>query len=164
MLLSFPCTSSRSPIGTPGLRAIHKLGLERLLGTKRGRERDLVVAMIAEHLIHPGSKLTLLHWVRKNVTDATRLVGEVLERDPTHLLGKLMHGIVLYHQNVLPFGSRLNVARDSPHQGCFASFFHACSGRLRIPSMTALTAWACAVLPSAAAWAAISRASGTSSM
>ena len=39
------------------LRAIRKLGLERLLGTKRGRERDLVVAMIAERLIHAGSKL-----------------------------------------------------------------------------------------------------------
>ena len=39
------------------LRAIRKLGLERLLGTKRGRERDLVVAMMAERLIHPVSKL-----------------------------------------------------------------------------------------------------------
>ncbi len=45
------------------LRAIRKLGLERLLGTKRCRERDLVVAMIAERLIHPGSKLACTrHW------------------------------------------------------------------------------------------------------
>ncbi len=45
------------------LRALRKLGLERLLGTKRGRERDLVVAMIAERLIHPGSKLACTrHW------------------------------------------------------------------------------------------------------
>lgn len=45
------------------LRAIRKLGLERLLGTKRCRARDLVVAMIAERLIHPGSKLACTrHW------------------------------------------------------------------------------------------------------
>ena len=45
------------------LRAIRKLGLERLLGTKRSRKRDLVVAMIAERLIHPGSKLACTrHW------------------------------------------------------------------------------------------------------
>ena len=45
------------------LRALRKLGLERLLGTKRGRERDLVVAMIAERLIHPCSKLaSTRHW------------------------------------------------------------------------------------------------------
>ena len=35
------------------LRSIRKLGLKRLLGTKRGRARDLVVPMIAERLIHP---------------------------------------------------------------------------------------------------------------
>ena len=45
------------------LRALRKLGLERLLGTKRSRERDLVVAMIAERLIHPCSKLaSTRHW------------------------------------------------------------------------------------------------------
>ncbi len=45
------------------LRAIRKLGLEQLLGTKRCRARDLVVAMIAERLIHPGSKLACTrHW------------------------------------------------------------------------------------------------------
>ena len=45
------------------LRAIHRLGLARLLGTKRCRERDLVVAMIAERLIHPCSKLaSTRHW------------------------------------------------------------------------------------------------------
>ncbi len=39
------------------LRIIHRLGLARLLGAKRCRERDLVVAMIAERMIHPCSKL-----------------------------------------------------------------------------------------------------------
>jgi len=36
---------------------IEKLGLDRLVASKRCRERDLVVAMIAERLLHPCSKL-----------------------------------------------------------------------------------------------------------
>ncbi len=39
------------------LGTIRKLGLETVLGAKRSRERDLVVAMIAERLLHPCSKL-----------------------------------------------------------------------------------------------------------
>ncbi len=39
------------------LGAIKKLGLDKIIGAKRTRERDLVVAMIAERLIHPASKL-----------------------------------------------------------------------------------------------------------
>jgi transposase len=39
------------------LGTIRKLGLETVLATKRSRERDLVVAMIAERLLHPCSKL-----------------------------------------------------------------------------------------------------------
>jgi len=39
------------------LRTIGKLGLDRLIASKRCRERDLVVAMVAEQLIHPCSKL-----------------------------------------------------------------------------------------------------------
>jgi transposase len=39
------------------LGTIRTLGLETVLGTKRSRERDLVVAMIAERLLHPCSKL-----------------------------------------------------------------------------------------------------------
>ena len=45
------------------LLAIRKLGLEALIAAKRCRERDLVVAMIAECLIHPCSKLaSTRHW------------------------------------------------------------------------------------------------------
>lgn len=45
------------------LGTIRKLGLESLVSSKRCRERDLVVAMIAERLIHPCSKLaTTRHW------------------------------------------------------------------------------------------------------
>jgi len=39
------------------LSAIRKLGLDSIIAAKRCRERDLVVAMIAERLIHPCSKL-----------------------------------------------------------------------------------------------------------
>lgn len=39
------------------LGTIRKLGLDRLIASRRSRERDLVVAMIAKRLIHPCSKL-----------------------------------------------------------------------------------------------------------
>ncbi len=39
------------------LGTIRKIGLETVIATKRSRERDLVVAMIAERLLHPCSKL-----------------------------------------------------------------------------------------------------------
>ena len=39
------------------LGTIHQLELDRLIASKRCRERDLVIAMIAEQLIHPSSKL-----------------------------------------------------------------------------------------------------------
>jgi transposase len=39
------------------LGTIKKLGLDELIGSRRSRERDLAVAMIAERLLHPCSKL-----------------------------------------------------------------------------------------------------------
>ena len=39
------------------LGTIKKWGLDDLIGSRRSRERDLVVAMIAERLLHPCSKL-----------------------------------------------------------------------------------------------------------
>jgi len=39
------------------LGTIRRLGLERLIASKRSRERDLVVALIVERLLHPDSKL-----------------------------------------------------------------------------------------------------------
>jgi hypothetical protein len=45
------------------LGMIRKLGLESMISSKPCRERDLVVAMIAERLIHPCSKLaTTREW------------------------------------------------------------------------------------------------------
>ena len=39
------------------LGTLRKLGLEPLIASKRSRERDLVVALIAERILHPSSKL-----------------------------------------------------------------------------------------------------------
>jgi len=39
------------------LEAIKRLGMDKVIGTKRTRERDLVLAMIIERLILPCSKL-----------------------------------------------------------------------------------------------------------
>ncbi len=39
------------------LGTLRKLGLDNLIASKRCRERDLVIALIVERLLHPGSKL-----------------------------------------------------------------------------------------------------------
>jgi transposase len=39
------------------LGTIRRLGLDRLIASRRSRERDLVVAMVAERILHPASKL-----------------------------------------------------------------------------------------------------------
>ena len=45
------------------LRMIEKLGLDTLIASKGCRERDLVLAMVVERLIHPRSKLAnTRHW------------------------------------------------------------------------------------------------------
>jgi len=41
------------------LMAMRKLGLDSLIASKRCRERDLVMAMIAARLLHPCSKLAI---------------------------------------------------------------------------------------------------------
>jgi transposase len=76
------------------LMAIRKLGLDSILAAKRCRERDLVIAMIAQRLIHPCSKLaTTRDWhtttlaEELSVADATeeelyRAMDWLLERQP----------------------------------------------------------------------------------
>ena len=45
------------------LGVIRKLGLDRMIASRRSRQRDLVVAMIAQRLLFPCSKLaTTRHW------------------------------------------------------------------------------------------------------
>lgn len=58
------------------LVTIGKLGLDRMIASRRCRERDLVVAMIVEQLIHPCSKLaTTRMW------HSTTLAGELSVSD-----------------------------------------------------------------------------------
>ena len=40
------------------LGTLRSLGLERILGRQRSRERDLVVALVCQRLLRPGSKLS----------------------------------------------------------------------------------------------------------
>ena len=68
------------------LTAIQRLGLDRLIGAKRTRERDLVVAMIAERLIRPCSKLaTTRLW---HSTTLAELL-DVAEADEEDLYGAM---------------------------------------------------------------------------
>jgi len=61
------------------LGTIAQLGLDRIIGSKRCRQRDLVVGMIAERLLRPGSKLaTVRSW--RNTTLAEELaIGDAEE-------------------------------------------------------------------------------------
>jgi Transposase DDE domain len=40
------------------LGTLRRLGLERIIGRERGRERDLAVALVCQRLLRPGSKLS----------------------------------------------------------------------------------------------------------
>jgi transposase len=46
------------------LGTIRKLGLDTMLSSKRSRERDIVIAMIAGQLIHSGSKLSTTRFLQ----------------------------------------------------------------------------------------------------
>jgi hypothetical protein len=52
------------------LEAVHQLGLDTLMASKRCRERDLIVALMVERLIHPRSKLaSTRHWNDTTLAD-----------------------------------------------------------------------------------------------
>lgn len=61
------------------LAMIRRLGLERLISTKRTRERDLVLAMIVERLLHPCSKLATTRLWHTTTLAETLAVGEADE-------------------------------------------------------------------------------------
>jgi transposase len=61
------------------LETIYRIGLDQLIGTKRTRERDLVVAMIVERLIRPCSKLaTTRMWYTTTLAETLK-VGDADE-------------------------------------------------------------------------------------
>jgi hypothetical protein len=59
------------------LGTLRKLGLERLLSSRRSPERDRVVAMIVSRILEPASKLATAR--RLHGATATSTLGEVLE-------------------------------------------------------------------------------------
>jgi Transposase DDE domain len=63
------------------LGILRELDLERLLGRERCRERDLVVAMIVQRLIGPGSKLSATRRFDQSTLGAELSLGEVKEAE-----------------------------------------------------------------------------------
>src|SRR5438067_8465695 len=61
------------------LGVLRSLDLERLLGRERCRERDLVVALIAQRLVGPGSKLSATRRVHQSTLAQELDLGEVGE-------------------------------------------------------------------------------------
>jgi transposase len=64
------------------LRSVRKVGLDRILGSKTSRERNLVLAMIAARILEPGSKLATARLLDCETLSST-LAAEC------HLEGKL---------------------------------------------------------------------------
>jgi hypothetical protein len=63
------------------LGVLRDLDLERLLGRERCRERDLVVAMIVQRLIGPGSKLSATRRFAQTTLGDELSLGEVKEAE-----------------------------------------------------------------------------------
>jgi len=63
------------------LGSLRQLGLEKLIGSKRCRQRDLVVAMIAERLLHPGSKLANTRTWHTSTLGEEMAVSEAAEKE-----------------------------------------------------------------------------------
>ena len=68
------------------LGVLRDLDLERLIGRERCRERDLVVAMICQRLIAPGSKLSATRRLSQTTLASELSLGEVKEAE---LLGAM---------------------------------------------------------------------------
>jgi hypothetical protein len=66
---------------TAVLGVLRDLDLERLLGRDRCRERDLVVAMIVQRLIAPGSKLSATRRFAQTTLADELALGEVTENE-----------------------------------------------------------------------------------
>lgn len=63
------------------LRVLRELDLERLISRERCRERDLVVAMIVQRLLAPGSKLSATRLFSKTTLAEELELGEVKEAE-----------------------------------------------------------------------------------
>jgi Transposase DDE domain len=72
------------------LGVLRDLDLERLLGRDRCRERDLVVAMICQRLIGPGSKLSATRRFAQTTLAGELALGEVKEAELLHAMDWLV--------------------------------------------------------------------------
>jgi transposase len=63
------------------LEALKRIGLDTLIGSKRSHERDLVLAMIVERLIHPCSKLATTRLWHSSTLAEEVTVGDATEDD-----------------------------------------------------------------------------------
>lgn len=63
------------------LRAIKNLNFEQLLGTRKSRERDLVVAMVVARILEPQSKLATSRWWHTTTLPETLGVSDATEQD-----------------------------------------------------------------------------------
>ncbi|HLE36524.1 MAG TPA: IS1634 family transposase, partial [Candidatus Acidoferrales bacterium] len=63
------------------LEALKRIGLDTMIGSKRSRERDLVLAMIVERLIHPCSKLATTRLWHSSTLAEEVTVGDATEDD-----------------------------------------------------------------------------------
>jgi hypothetical protein len=69
---SLPYGHVRAVLGT-----MRKLGLEDLVASKRSRERDIVLALVAERILHPASKLGTVRLWGESVLGEELGVGKV---------------------------------------------------------------------------------------
>jgi transposase len=72
------------------LGTLRRLGVETLLASKRCRERDLVVAMITERLLHPCSKLATTRLWHSTTLAEELDVADATEDDLYHALDWLL--------------------------------------------------------------------------
>ena len=63
------------------LGTIHRIGLDTVIASKRSRERDLVMAMLAERLLHPSSKLATARLMHTTTLAEELGVGDADEND-----------------------------------------------------------------------------------
>lgn len=63
------------------MTATRNIGLDRLIATRRCKERDLVIAMIASRLAAPGSKLKTTRWIQTTSLAETLGVADASEDD-----------------------------------------------------------------------------------
>ena len=82
------------------LGTLRRLGLDTLIGSKRSRERDLVVAMIVARIIEPTSKLALARGLDRQTLDST--LGEALgvEQASADELYEAMDGLLARQESI----------------------------------------------------------------